>query len=235
MNVCVNYNWPSRHSIKSISKLTWEQARLNTWWDVQYLHAEDVYIVRQPDTHPGYLRPYTLPAEVAPYYFIEDHADRKMSEQVRLIADAMLFLEIKAEESEIETGIEGLLSWFSSRVADAEKEQLDLDILLEFQRWRQGCAETPYVNDLRSALDRVESQMEYDAIMAGDYTQTLSLQLRELKLEAARGQRKAQDAAMMAKARGKADLRSKMAAGKRAAEDGVQEAGLVRMKRTRND
>lgn len=235
MNVCVNYNWPSRHSINSISKLTYEQARLNTWWDVQYLHAEDVYIVRQPDTHPGYLRTWTTPAEEAPYFFIEDHADRKMSEQVRLTVDAMLFLEIKAEESGIETGVEGLLSWFSSRVADAEKEQLDLELLLEFQRWRQGCTETPSVSGFRAALDKVESQAEYDAIMAGDYTQTLSLQLREFELEAARGQRKAQDTAMMAKAQGKADLRSKRAAGKRAAEDGVQEAGLVRMKRTRNN
>lgn len=233
MNVCINYNWPSRHSIKSVSKLTWEQARLNTWWDVQYLHAEDVYIVRQPDMHPGYLKRWTTPEEEAPYYFIEDCGDRKISEQVQMIADAILFLEIKAEESGIHTGIEGLLSWFSSRVADADKEQLDLGILLEFQRWRQGCPETPSISEIRTALDNVSSQVEYDAIMAGEYRWTLALQLSEHELENARMQRKAQDAAMAGKAQEKADLRSKRAGAKRAADDGTEMVSQGGKKRTR--
>jgi len=233
MNVCINYNWPSRHSIKSVSKLTWAQARLNTWWDVQYLNAEGVYIVRQPEMHPGYLRRYTTPEEESPHYFIEDDADRKVSEQVQMIADAILFLEIKAEESEIECGTQGLLSWFSGRVADVEKEQLDLDILLEFQRWRQGCLDTPSVNELRAALGEASSQVEYDAIMAGDYRWTLSLQMCEHELEEERVQRRAQDAAMAAKALVKAGARSKRAAGKRAAADGVEGAGPAPKKRVR--
>jgi hypothetical protein len=175
----MNFNWPSRHAMDTIAGLSYIQLKLNTWWDVSYVSSRGAYFARQPEEHPGYRDPVAGPRGVrssTPYYFIENPENYKVSENVKLIDDAMLFLTIKAEECGMQGGYSELLQWFGLKTDDEWIENLGTDLVLEFQRWRNGCPDTPSVDVLRTALSQAGSVAEVEAIKRADYSLTPWLQ-----------------------------------------------------------
>jgi hypothetical protein len=181
----VLYNWPSKQSMEIVSQLSYLQLKFNTWWDVLTSpdpagSSRQICIAIQPRNHEGYRDSWRLlpPGTTysAPYYIIENPEHRQMSEQVRLMDDAMMFLTIKAEECGIDAGFHGIMSWISKRAGDKWTENLDVDLVCEFERWREGCTDTLSVNVLRSALEQAGSEAEREAIKNADYSLTPSLQ-----------------------------------------------------------
>jgi hypothetical protein len=197
------YNWPSKQSMEVISQLSYLQLKLNTWWDVLAApHPADsrkhIYIAIQPRYHEGYRDSWrSLPAGTtysAPYYIIDNPEHRQMSEQVKLMDDAMLFLAIKAEECGIDAGFHGIMSWISKPTGDRWTEDLDIHLVCEFERWREGCTDTLSVNVLRSALEQAKSEAEREAIKNADYSLMPSLRALVDELASAREKRRLRDA-----------------------------------------
>lgn len=116
-----------------------------------------------------------------------------MSEQVRLMDDAMLFLTIKAEECGITDGFNGIVSWITKPAGDNWTEDLDVDLVCEFERWREGCPDSPSVVVLRSVLEQAGSGAESDAIKNADYSLTPSLRGLVGGLASARETRRLRD------------------------------------------
>jgi hypothetical protein len=212
----VLYNWPSKQSMEVISRLSYLQLKLNTWWDV--LSAPDpagsskhIYIAIQPRYHEGYRDSWRpLPEGTtysASYYVIENPEHRQMSEQVKLMDDAMLFLTIKAEECGIDAGFHGIMSWIAKPAGDKWTEDLDVDLVCEFERWREGCPDSPSVEVLRSALEFAGSGAEREAIMNADYRLTPSLQSLVDDLASAREERRLSGAETMTRLNSKIDKR----------------------------
>jgi hypothetical protein len=192
----MNFNWPSKQALDTVASLTYMQARFNTWWDVQFIHSEGVFIARQPNDHAGYRQPMASARDKknkTPYYIIGNPEYRQISEQVRLIDDAMLFLTIKAEECGMTKGYQELLPWFGLKAEDKWTRDLDTDLVLEFERWRYGCNDTPSISVLRLALERTGSEAEVEAIKNSDYSLTPWLQDVELALTPLRKARSMKD------------------------------------------
>ena len=173
-------HWPPRQAMETVAGLTYNQARFNTWWDVGFVASHNVWIVRQPGQHPGYKDWASLstqgPKTTPPYYFVENPESRKVSEYIKLVDDAMLFLTIKAEECGMESGYHELLSWFAKEAGDQWTRDLETDLVLEFGRWREGCPDTPSISVLRVALEQAGSMAEVEAIKRADYSLTPWLQ-----------------------------------------------------------
>lgn len=90
-----------------------------------------------------------------PFFIINKPEERQLSEYVKYLCDAMLFLEIKAKESKM--SFNQLLDWFARPSEDSWVDRLEYDLVCEFQRWRQGCPDSPSVDCFRTALDSVRS------------------------------------------------------------------------------
>jgi hypothetical protein len=192
----MNFNWPSKQSLDTVAGLTCMQARFNTWWDVQFVRSEGMYIARQPNEHAAYRQPFATARDKknkTPYYFIENPEYREISEHVRLIDDTMLFLNIKAEECGMTKGYPELLSWFGLKAEDKWTKDLDTDLVLEFERWRYGCNDTPSISVLRLALEQAGSDAEVEAIKNADYSLTPWLQDVERALTPLRKARRLSD------------------------------------------
>jgi hypothetical protein len=192
----MNFNWPSKHALDTVAGLTYIQARFNTWWDVQFIRREGVFIARQPNDHAGYRQPMANARDKknkTPYYIIDNPEYRQISEHVRLIDDAMLFLTIKAEECGMTKGYQELLPWFGLKAEDKWTRELDTDLALEFERWRYGCNDTPSISVLRLALEQAGSQAEAEAIKNADYSLTPWLQDVEVALTPLRKARSMRD------------------------------------------
>lgn len=171
----MHFNWPSKNAMDTIAGLNYDQARFNTWWDVKFVPSNGTYIARQPQDHAGYRYPELdsrTKKPKMPHYFIENPEHRQISEQVKLIDDAMLFLSIKAEECGMTKGYAELLPWFGLKAGDNWTQDLDTDLVLEFERWRKGCPDTPSVSVLRAAIEDAGSQAEVEAIKNADYSLT---------------------------------------------------------------
>lgn len=196
------HNWPSKQSMEVVSQLSYSQLKFNTWWDVRVVPdpadlSKQIYIAVQPKDHEGYTdswRPFPPGTTyTAPYYIIENPEHRQMSEQVKLMDDTMLFLTIKADECGIAKGFNGFVSWSAKPAGDKWTEDLDFDLVCEFERWREGCSDSPSVDVLRSALEQAGSGAESEAIKNADYSLTPSLQGIVSGLASARETRRLRD------------------------------------------
>jgi hypothetical protein len=167
------YNWPSKQAMDTVAGLNYNQARFNTWWNVEFIASHGVWMVMQPSYHLGYKDLASLISKgektQQPYYFIENPETRKVSEYIKLIDDAMLFLNIKA-------GYQELLPWFGKPAGDQWTKDLEIDLIVEFGRWREGCRDTPSVAVLRTALEHAGTVAEVEAIKRADYSLTPWLQ-----------------------------------------------------------
>jgi hypothetical protein len=196
------HNWLSKNSMEVVSQLSYEQLRFNTWWHVHVGQdpadaSRRTYIAIQPSYHEDYRdspRPLlggTLSS--AAYYVIKNPEYRQMSEQVKLMDDALLFLTIKADECGIANGFCGITAWIATPAADTWTEDLDVDLVCEFERWREGCSDSPSVDVLRSALEQAGSAAESEAIKNADYSSTRVLQGVVDGLAASREERRVRD------------------------------------------
>ncbi|MCP6313198.1 hypothetical protein NL444_27390, partial [Klebsiella pneumoniae] len=81
-----------------VAGLNYNQARFNTWWNVGFAPSHGVWMAIQPHFHSGYRDLDSIITKEdksqQPYYFIENPESRKISEYVKLVDDAMLFLTI---------------------------------------------------------------------------------------------------------------------------------------------
>lgn len=197
------YNWPAKQSMEAISRLSCSQPKFNTWWDVLAVpdpadSSKHIYYAIQPRYHEGYRDSWRqLPPGTTyspPYYVIENPEHRQMSEQVKLMDDAMLFLTIKAEECGIDAGFHGIMSWVAKPAGDKWTEDVDVDLVCEFERWREGCPDSPSVEVLRSTLEQTGFGAERVAIKNADYSLTPSLQSLVYELASAREERRLRDA-----------------------------------------
>ena len=174
------YNWPSKQAMDIVAGLNYNQARFNSWWDVGFAPSHGVWMAIQPSSHQGYRDLDSIITKddksQQPYYFIENPESRKVSEYIKLVDDAMLFLTIKAEECGMTGGYQELLPWFGKPAEDQWTRDLEADLILEFGRWREGCRDTPSVAALRVALDHAGSVAEVEAIKRADYSLTPWLQ-----------------------------------------------------------
>ncbi|KAM0719131.1 hypothetical protein Q7P37_005036 [Cladosporium fusiforme] len=165
------FRWPGKQTMKAIRELSYMQLKFNTWWDVRHDANNNKYFVIQPRKHWGYRNAYVPPPHVSmPFYVIEEQEERDMSENIKLIDDAMLFLEIKAAEADMT--FENLVDWLQRPSGDKWTDELDHDLVSEFQRWRGGCPDTPSVSCLRRAVEDACSLEEHDKILNGDYRLT---------------------------------------------------------------
>jgi hypothetical protein len=164
----------------TVAGLNYNQARFNTWWDVGFAPSRGVWMALQPSSHPGYRDLASITTkdikDQQPYYFIQNPETRKVSEYIKLVDDAMLFLTIKAEECGMTGGYQELLPWFNRPAEDQWTRDLEADLVLEFRRWREGCRDTPSVAVLRAALAHAGSLEEVEAIKRADYSLTPWLQ-----------------------------------------------------------
>lgn len=192
------FNWPSRQAMDTVAGLNYNQARFNTWWDVGFAPSRGVWMALQPSSHPGYRDLATIATkdikDQQPYYFIQNPETRKVSEYIKLVDDAMLFLTIKAEECGMTGGYQELLPWFSKPAEDQWTKDLEADLILEFGRWREGCRDTPSVAVLRTALAHAGSVAEVEAIKRADYSLTPWLQNVVVGLAPLKQLRSAKDA-----------------------------------------
>ena len=174
------YNWPSKQAMDIVAGLNYNQARFNSWWDVGFAPSHGVWMAIQPSSHQGYRDLDSIITKddksQQPYYFIENPESRKVSEYIKLVDDAMLFLTIKAEECGMTGGYQELLPWFGKPAEDQWTRDLEADLILEFGRWREGCRDTPSVAALRVALQHAHSVAEVEAIKRADYSLTPWLQ-----------------------------------------------------------
>lgn len=174
------YNWPSKQAMDIVAGLNYNQARFNSWWDVGFAPSHGVWMAIQPSSHQGYRDLDSIITKddksQQPYYFIENPESRKVSEYIKLVDDAMLFLTIKAEECGMTGGYQELLPWFGKPAEDQWTRDLEADLILEFGRWREGCRDTPSVAALRVALEHAHSVAEVEAIKRADYSLTPWLQ-----------------------------------------------------------
>jgi len=214
--------WPSKQRMEAVSRLSYAQLKFNTWWDVCVIpdpagSGKDIHIARQPRDHPGYRDTSSLRLAGTPYsaahYIIENPEHRQMSERVKLLDDAMLFLTIKAEECGILHGFDGIMAWISKPAEDKYTEDLDIDLVCEFERWREGCPDTLSVVALRSALEQAGLGTESDAIEDGDYSLVPHLQGLVNDLASAREKRKARDAQTKTRMLSKSQKKRKTAPG----------------------
>jgi hypothetical protein len=116
-----------------------------------------------------------------------------MSEQVKLMDNALLFLTIKADECGIANGFCGIMVWIATPAGDTWTEELDVDLVCEFERWRKGCSDSPSVEVLRSALEQAGSAAEREAIKNADYSSTPVLRGVVDGLAASREERRVRD------------------------------------------
>lgn len=186
-------SWPSSDAMNTIRELSYLQLKFNTWWEVECFPG-NVYVVRQPRQHYGYLDQRSRPAEVkSPWYFVLKPEERKISANVKLIDDALLFLDIKAAECGMTGGLDGILDWFSLKVFPNRTDDLALELIDEFHRWRDGCRNTPPVDAFRTALESASSVEEYNAIKEADYSLTTWLRDMDEGLTLTKGVRSKQD------------------------------------------
>jgi hypothetical protein len=192
------FNWPSRQAMDTVAGLNYNQARFNTWWDVGFAPSRGVWMALQPSSHPGYRDLASIATkdikDQQPYYFFQNPETRKVSEYIKLVDDAMLFLTIKAEECGMTGGYQELLPWFSKPAEDQWTRDLEADLILEFGRWREGCRDTPSVAVLRTALAHAGSVAEVEAIKRADYSLTPWLQNVVVGLAPLKQLRSAKDA-----------------------------------------
>jgi hypothetical protein len=192
------FNWPSRQAMDTVAGLNYNQARFNTWWDVGFAPSHGVWMAVQPSSHPGYRDLASIATkdikDQQPYYFIQNPETRKVSEYIKLVDDAMLFLTIKAEECGMTGGYQELLPWFNRPAEDQWTKDLEADLVLEFGRWREGCRDTPSLAVLRTALAHAGSVEEVEAIKRADYSLTPWLQNVVVGLAPLKELRSAKDA-----------------------------------------
>jgi len=174
------YNWPSKQAMDTVAGLNYNQARFNTWWEVGFSPSHGAWAAKQPNSHPGYRDLDSFVKKDTetqpPFYFFDKPESRKVSEYIKLVDDAMLFLTIKAEECGMTGGYQELLPWFGKPAEDQWTRDLDADLIIEFGRWREGCRDTPSVAVLRNALEHAGSVAEVEAIKRADYSLTPWLQ-----------------------------------------------------------
>ncbi|KAM0704638.1 hypothetical protein Q7P35_007424 [Cladosporium inversicolor] len=174
------FKWPSKQAMGTVAGLNYHQARFNTWWDCGFSQSHGVWFAIQPSAKPGYRDMDSIMSKddksQQPYYFVQNHETRKVSEYVKLVDDATLFLSIEAEECGMTGSYAELLSWFSKPAEDQWTRDLEADLVVEFGRWREGCRDTPSVAVLRTALQHAGSVAEVEAIKRADYRMTPWLQ-----------------------------------------------------------
>ena len=191
------YNWPSKQAMDIVAGLNYNQARFNTWWNVGFAPSHGVWMAIQPHFHSGYRDLDSIISKEdksqQPYYFIENPESRKISEYIKLVDDAMLFLTIKAEECGMTGGYQELLPWFGRPAEDQWTRDLEADLILEFGRWREGCRDTPSVTALRVAIENARSVAEVEAIKRADYSLSPWLQHVDARLAPLKELRRSKD------------------------------------------
>ena len=174
-----NFGLPSQQSISTISKLTFIQAELNTWWLPNHTGRQGPWTLYQPQYHPGYqVTPHVTHGEPANYHILNMAEPYGLSEEVDFIFDGMLFMQAKAEE--VKQKIEDLSAWLCATSTTDNDRQLFSG---EFECWRQGSKYTPSIGELRMALEAAQNQADFDAIHAGDFGSSIRLQWIQAHLD----------------------------------------------------